>query len=46
MKLFNHFDYWSISFEEKHPYIAGVICLSAISLAMYGLLIVGAAYGY
>lgn len=40
--MINRFD----RFEEKHPYIAGVICLSALFMAMYGLLIIGHLAGY
>lgn len=46
IKKLNQFDDWSIRFEERHPYIAGSICMAGLLAAMYGLLIFGAAYGY
>lgn len=33
-------------FEERHPIIGGLVCISALFLAMYGLLIIGYLAGY
>lgn len=46
INVFSKFDTWSISFEERHPYIAGSICMAALFFGLFAFLIIGHLAGY